>query len=501
MTAPPFLYRHSGFGNLLATATNAVATYFVFRFAYRILGPSPVGIWAMIQGIMLISRLADGGSGGNVTRLVAIDRNLQGSVRLRNFVIVGSLLGTGPIVVLGLAILFPTYSYLESHYGTALPGAEIFALTVYSLLFGILTSANTILAGCLDGLGLMALRGYLACVANLLFVGIGYFLIRELGVPGLGAAYVIYALLTATIFFLALALLRATPRPDYQEQSIRTIARKTLHFNMSYFLLSICQLLMDPICKILIGRFSTLETVAIFDLANKVTSQARIIYQAIAQSILPLVSREHAVLDPDLHANLLQRNKFISRCSFYTMGAVVLLSGHLAIFTLGHVQSNFIGDVIILALANALNTVGLIGYYVEVGSGHLGRLLGVFIGMAAANVILSVGLGLVIGAPGVVLGYGCSLAVAGLACARALIPGLMKVFYWIATQAALELLLFAANCLTIWFTMIWLNYSDPFLCTSLILGMLTVTAAVFFLRERAELGAHFNRLTGKYRAS
>jgi O-antigen/teichoic acid export membrane protein len=268
---------------------------------------------------------------------------------------------------------------------------------------------------------------------------------------------------------------------------------------MSYLLLSICQLLMDPICKILIGRFSTLETVAVFDLANKVTSQARIIYQAIAQSILPLVSREQVGLDADLHAKLLRRNKFISRCSFYTMGVVVLLSGHLAIFTLGHVQEDFIADVIILALANALNTVGLIGYYIEVGSGHLRRLLGVFTGMATGNVILSVGLGLVMGAPGIVLGYGCALAVAGLACARALIPGLTAVFRWLTIQASLELMLFFANCLIIWFTMIWLNYSDPLLCTALILGMLAITVAMFLFRERAELSVQVNRLTGKIR--
>jgi hypothetical protein len=239
--------------------------------------------------------------------------------------------------------------------------------------------------------------------------------------------------------------------------------------------------------------------VAIFDLANKVTSQARIIYQAVAQSILPLVSRERAILEGELHAKLLRWNRFIARCSLYTMGVVVLLSGHLAIFTLGHVQANFVTDVIILASANALNTVGLIGYYVDVGGGHLNRLLGVFAGMAVANVVLSIGFGLLIGAPGVVLGYGCALAVAGMACARSLIPGLTHVIRWVATQAFSEIVLFIANCLVTWFSMVWLNYSDPGFCTSLILAMLSLTVIIFFFRERTELMAQFSRLTTKYK--
>jgi O-antigen/teichoic acid export membrane protein len=318
----------------------------------------------------------------------------------------------------------------------------------------------------------------------MLFVTFGLFGIRWLGIPGLGLAYVTYAIFTVLLFATALATLDFSPPSSWVSQPIRAIIGKTLRFNLGYFVLSICQLLMDPVCKILIGQFSSLEAVAIFDLANKITTQARVIYQAATQSILPLVSREGMTLEPRLRSVLLGWNKLIAHCALYSMSAVVLLSGHIAIFILGKIHPEFITYVAILAFANALNAVGLVGYYIDVGSGRLKHLLGAFIGMAALNVMLGGAFGLIWGAMGITLGYAIALTTGGLACSKSLIT---SVIQWLFSENLFEIALFLANSFVALYAMAWLKYENPIISTFFVLTMLAVTAASFAIRELGSL--------------
>jgi len=501
MKAPEFLYKHAGFGSLLATATNAVAIFLVFRLGYRVLGPPAVGIWAVIQGIIFISKIADGGSGGNVTRLVAIDRAKQGSVRLRNFIATGLLVGTAPILVLGLVIFAPAFYYLRANYAHVVPAEAIYGLIACSLAFGVSNSSALILAGCLDGLGLMALRGYLSSVANIVFIGLGYLFIRHGNIVGLGTTYVAYAVVLNLVYVAGLSLFWPKVGPDYQQQSIRELSRRTVNFNLTFLFMMLSQLLMDPTSKILIGRFAGLDSVAVFDLANKIASQARILYQAVLQSVLPLLSRENMDIERTMHARLVHWNVIVARWSFCSMSLIVLAAGFLSLFSLGRINSEFILYLLVLSFGSAVNTMGLVGYYTELGSGQLRRLVLVFALAAASNISLGLVLGYTLGGPGVVVAYAVTLTWAGVALARPVLGGFLQIARTLPEKMTPEFLVFAAASLVTWLVMIRFGEASMSMRIAATGSIAALALATFGFRERERMSRYAGVVTQRARVA
>lgn len=458
MKVQSFFHKHAGFGNFLATLTNAGSVFFVFRFGYQHLGPPVMGMWALIQAIMLISRLSDMGSAGNITRLVAIEYTEHKEIKLPNFVLSGLLVSTLPIFFLGTIIFMPTYYYVESNYAQGFTNSTLCSFIASSLAFGVFTSVSSIFAGCLDGLGFMALRGYLSCVVNILFVFVAYFLIHAMGEVGLAITYVVYSVGLTAVLGLGILFLRVNQTADYEAPPIKTLITKSISFNAGFFAIGVCRLLFDPICKVLIGAYSTLDYVAIFDLANKISSQVRILFSSALYAALPLVSQESQNIAPELRTKLLVWHGSAVRWAFYTMSVVSLMSGVFSIFSLGHIDKSFILQLLILCLANAINVVGLIGYYMYVGSGRINGLLTIHIIMTAINLTTSVGLGYLMGATGVAIGLSIALSYAGIACARPLLGDTMSVLRWHLRILPQMGLLFTSFVVT-WFGV---NFMDTF---------------------------------------
>jgi len=479
---------------MVATISNAAALFLMFRLAFHQLGPSVVGVWALLQGIMLISRLPDMGSAGNTTRLVAIEVARSGTIRLRNYLAASVIVNTVPILVIGLLICVPTYYYTKTSAQQAGVSLSILVTLIWqSAAFGVLSSLSSILCGCLDGLGLMALRGYLSSLANVLFIALGYVLIFGLGATGLGYAYIVLAILLILLCGTAILVFHDAPVDRSAEKSVVELVRMSFGFNANFLIIGICRLLLDPICKIMIGAFSTLELVAIFDLANKVTTQARILYSSPLQALLPLVSREGIDIEPGLHARLTEWNSLVARWSLYTMGLAVLSAGALSAFSFGHISVPFILMLLILSVANAITTMGLVGYYMDVGSGHLRRLIWVHVIMAILNVALGVLLGRLLGAIGVAFSFAIALTYAGFACMRPLFKSRRDIWRFLVRDTGLELLLFCAAAVVSWTVFVELSGDSMLLRQSYAgLAMLGL-GALFFYRESGHALAIFRR--------
>jgi hypothetical protein len=136
------------------------------------------------------------------------------------------------------------------------------------------------------------------------------------------------------------------------------------------------------------------------------------------------------------------------------MSALVLLSGPLSAAALGASDSRFVYQVIVLSFANAVNIAGIVGYYLEVGSGNVRRLFLIHAIMAIINVILGVTLGFMFGAIGVTIGLSIALAYAGLACSNVLLSAprsTMGYFPHFATQFGMFFLSSAVSVFGIYF--------------------------------------------------
>jgi O-antigen/teichoic acid export membrane protein len=262
----------------------------------------------------------------------------------------------------------------------------------------------------------MAVRGILASISNISLIAAGFIFIPKMGDAGLGAAYVAYGVCLIALMGVGTCFSSTRYRSTAPVPSMRAIITSSLSFNVQLLAIGFFRLLLDPVSKLLIGTFSGLDLIATFDLASKVTTQVRVMFSSAAQAILPMASRELHGLDGSLQKALRSWNTRISKWSLYVSAGSVMGSGILSMIAFGHVNERFILYFGLLSLANSINTFGLVGYYVDLGSANLAGLLRIHAVMGGENVLLGVLLGWMFGGTGVVVAASIALIHSGLAC-------------------------------------------------------------------------------------
>ena len=405
-------------GSVVGSLSTAVSLFLIFRFAVIFAGVEALGVWSLLQGVMVFSRISDVGAGTNLTRLIAVQVGEHGAANFRVHLATGMLLSTFPTLILGLIVVLASAELLHFGYpNLSIPRNQLSTLIWSSFLVAVLQSLGNLVAGCLDGYGRMFERGIFMAVANGVTIPVSYILIREYGVVGIGFSYIFLAglFLLGSASYLLLLNFRQSAIPM---SNVLSVARASWKVSVGMIYIGVLRLIFEPTSKILIGEFGGLHAVAVFDLANRVTAQIRMLLSSASQSLLPLLARHESADVQSSRSTLLDWSSLLERWAWYAFGLEILSAPLLSHLAFGEWNANFGIYFLSMGLANTLNAFGLTAYYSEVARGYLGSLVRIHIIMAILNVFFGALLGVVIGAYGVVIASAVSIAYGGLACLR-----------------------------------------------------------------------------------
>lgn len=406
-----------GAAGAASAAVTALVLFAVFRIGGELASYSAVGMWALIQGLLFVSRIADNGAGANIARHVALRTREGFRDQVWRVVLAGALLSTLPVTAIAWALYWPIQWYVSSRFGGEFSPSEIQALVTLAILSAMASSLSTVLMSVLDGRGSIVVRNMVVAGAHMVGLLVVYPLIANFDAIGIGLTYCVVQVSLVSGIAVVLLTTHSEPSRDLgNPPQVRTILRELRRANAQNSMMAALRLSFEPLVKVLIAASGSLGAVAVFDLALRVSTQVRVLVQS---ALYPLLVHGARARGTDLDAPQLAMFKRSAlnlwRASMDLAILQIAAAPLVAWLGFGNVQPRFILFYALLVVGNSINTAGLVGYYYTLGGSRLGPLVRVHVAMA---LIMLVGGGvgaLVAPAIGPAVAYCLAFAYGGIA--------------------------------------------------------------------------------------
>jgi len=279
-----------------STAMNAAVMFVSYPVYLHFLGYEKLGVWMVLSTVLTFVQMCNLGMGPAVTKLVAEEHARGNREGIQDYVSTASwtLIAVGTFALAMLLLfarpilgLFKLGTENEIIARQLLPYLGV--LTVYAFVVQVLTAT-------LSGLGRMDQASYrdslcrvVSLGVSILFLILGYEMVSLL--VGLAVSYLLMILMSHVLLRRLMNLRMITFTWD--------AARfKTLvGFGGSVLGSSILNMLLTPFNKLILSRYTGVESVAAYEIAFNMAMQIRALFDGIVRAIVPDVSRTTAVVD------------------------------------------------------------------------------------------------------------------------------------------------------------------------------------------------------------
>lgn len=401
--------------SVIASLSTAGALFATFRAGIAHGSVAVVGCWALFQGIFVVSRIADSGAGANLTRWTAEMCVLRLFPGLNRTIGAGLLLSTVPVALLGAALVYPATWFVSSRYAGQFSDTEFVLLALFSLTFAVFSSAATVLLSVIEGLGRLVLRSYIVVVSGVVGMAVVWPLTAIDPVAGLGLTYVLMSgvQLVGAVGAAAVLRRRVTRIADTSlRQIMGALWRETWHLSG----VGLLRLTFEPTSKILLSFVGSLNDIAAFELALRISTQSRVLLQAALQPLLVAGARKGGPLGGTQQQFFVRAAQLAGHASVFLLVVQVVMAPVLSFIGFGSVSQPFLVFFSLLVAANTVNSLGLPGYFLQLSSGEIVPLLKIQGWMSVINLAGAAALGWTVGPVGVVLSYCAAFAFGGAAC-------------------------------------------------------------------------------------
>lgn len=398
---------------VISSLTTALALFAVFRVAADRLSADWIGVWSLVQGLFVVARISDSSAGANISRVIAVRLKNGTQLDLKNFIIGAVLIAGLPSLFLALLLTPCIGWYMASQFGDRVSVHQLWILTVLGMVnAAVMSIANILLAVC-EGLFLLNFKSWVVIFGNIAGLAAVIPLIIGTGPAGIALVYILAG--ATQLSFAIVKLTRLARKEESIESSrIRAHVQSMWRENLQLSLASLIRLSFEPATKFMLSLFAPLAVIANFELALRVTTQVRVVFQSALQPLLAIGARDGDNCDGELRTVFLRNDSILAPLSIGAMVAQVLGSSAVQLIGLGSRDYTFVVFFALLAVGNALNTMGLSGYYWQLTSGSLSPLVRVQFIMAVLNVMIGALAVATHSAAWVVAGYSAAFAYGGL---------------------------------------------------------------------------------------
>lgn len=395
--------------SVLQVIISGTLLFVVYKYLLLTIGAEKLGVWSIVMAISSISKVSDLGIAGGMVKFVSKHTAKGDSLAVSDIIQTGAL----SITVLMGFILSAAYIGLQLCAPRIFPAnylGDAVALIPYTLLsFGLQALAGIFILS-LDGFQRIDIRNIILTISMVLYVGLIVLLVNKFGFIGLGYAQLaqsIFVLITSWIIVRHFAQIKAIVPFVWRRQRFQEM----FAYNMNIQITTIAALLMEPIVKILLGKFGDLSMVTYFEMANKLISQFRGLLVNANQVLVPVIAELQEKQQSNIIA-LYQQNYtilfFLSITLYSIISIFIPLISEIWIGTHNKIFINFSYIVLIGLFFNTMNAPA---FFSNMGVGNVreNTLYQVFMGFF--NVVIAVILGFKIGGYGVVIGYSLSMVI------------------------------------------------------------------------------------------
>lgn len=399
--------------NAISSGIQVIVVGLIFFFLYRILlvklGVKLLGVWSLIIATSSLATLANSGLTSGLVKFVSEYNATGENEKINKFLSTSFFSMLFFLSCITLFIFFLAILYIDK-----IVPPEYVKLTIsvlpYSLFCLVVNSLGGVFTSALEGYQ----KNYIRNLAYI-FTSIGYFilallLLPDYGLKGLAIAQIAQAVV---IFFVAVyhvKKINPTFRLLYFNWD-KAIFRSIFNYGYKFQIMSVLQMLYEPMTKILISRFSGISTLGYYEMASRFVNQFRAIISTMNQVTVPVVAH-YFQTDRNAIFYIYKRSiSFIIFLVFPIVAGIVLFSPHLSVLWVGRIEPIFINSAYILSFSMLLNVLNAPAFFNSLGEGKLNGLLMMNVLIAILNILLGIVLGKLVLTYGVIIAWASSMAI------------------------------------------------------------------------------------------
>lgn len=401
---------------VVSTVASAIFLFAAFRLTVEASSSSVVGCWALIQGLLLVGRIADTGAGANVTRHVSHSLMSEKRTDLATLLLAIGLISFLPTVILSIGTSIPVYLYVDHRFGSVLGTHNILILVCSAVFFAILSSLGAFLLAFIEGMQLLIHRNVVSATSFVLGLVSVPIWLNLFPILGIGFAYITQAGIQLVLSLLVFGAHAPRVHERDASQTVRDVLGVLWSENARLSVIALVQLGFEPITKLLLSTVANLPEIASFELALRVATQIRVLFQAGLQPLLAFGARLGGAISSDAMASFEAAKRIMDRVPTYLASAQLAGMPIVGLVGLGHPSRTFELFSIILIFSNLINERGLLGFFAVLSGGNLRLLLRIQVEMAVVSVSLGA-VGASVGKPIIViLAYALAFVWGGTRC-------------------------------------------------------------------------------------
>lgn len=384
----------------------------LYKYLLKTLGVELLGVWSIILATSSIANLANFGITSGLVKFVADynARNLNSSIPQLIFT---SFISISVFFAVIIAIFYFFAKFLLG-YIVDLEYLDVaIEILPYSLICLFINSLGGVFTSTLEGFQKNYIRNYLLIFSSFFLLVSSYFLVPVFQLKGVAIAQILQAtiVLTGSFVYLSYTFQFAIFNKWNWD---KTIFKELLNFGLKFQVISIFQMLYEPITKGLISKFGGLALLGYYEMAARLVNQIRALIVNANQVMVPVVAHT-------TNTNKKGLGKLYQKTMTVTFFINVILITGLLVFTplisvlwIGFLESSFIFSMIILSLAMFVNIMAGPAYFSSIGEGKLNLILLSQSIIGILNLVLGIVLGSLYSGKGVVVSWGIALGIGSI---------------------------------------------------------------------------------------
>lgn len=398
--------------SLIQVILSSVIIFISYKYLITKLGVEKLGVWSLIVASVSILNIGNLGLSSTIVKYIA--KYLVHDNRDK----ISSIIQTALITVLFTSTLLLGLVYILANIllKAIVPENQIVLATTllpYSLInIGIILQAGISLSA-LDGAQKIYIRNLLLISSSIIFLGLIFIF-----VPGFDLLGVVYAQIVQSIFSLVFSwylLKRIFPfLPILPYKWSKNTFFEIIGYSANLQLITIVQLLYEPVTKSLLTKFGGLAAVGYYEIANRFVLKTREMIVSVFQVLVPVYA---TYIEEKIENIKIVYSKSLNYLFFLSIPLFSILIVALPIisfFFIGRFEDLFYNFALILSIAWFINIATVPAYHAFLGIGSLKW--NVFGHLTTLILILPLcyTLGLMYGGSGTIIGWALSLIAGSL---------------------------------------------------------------------------------------
>lgn len=402
--------------NVIAPASQVIISgiilFVLYGYLYRQLGANEIGVWSLVVATISVSRLGDLGLSSGVVRFVAQALGKNNERRAAD-IIQTTAISLGVIIPFVLLAIYPVISLILS--SIMQQDNLLIALRIlpYSLVYLYIMIISSVFTGGLDGCMRIDIRSILTVISQVIFLGLVFYLVPDNGIVGVAIAQLFQgSFILITSWITLRHQVKALPILPFHWEY--TLLKEIFNYGVKFQTITIMNLLIDPLSKILLAKFGNIEAVGYYEMANRLILQGRALIVESSRIIIPKTSSLQEKNISEQQAFFENSYQIILYITIIFYGTLGILIYPISEIWLGNNNETFISFSLILITGWFFNTLITPAYFSNLGTANLKPNIIAHIIIGLSTLILGVAFGKLSGELGVVIGLSISLATGSL---------------------------------------------------------------------------------------